>query len=147
MMKRILDELVHVRYALQRAKESVQGEHMAAAEASPRAAQASADARLYVGTAEWLRKAQAHLRQVKALVEAWEKGLDDVIATYEQRAEGSGRAADVTPWRQVWDEPLITLSLLIDEAYKAAERQLRKLLTGKSPEEWLAELDRERHGR
>jgi hypothetical protein len=87
------------------------------------------------------------LRRVKALVEAWEKGLDDVIATYEQRAKGSERAADVTPWRQVWDEPLVTLSLLIDETYKAAERQLRKLLTGKSPEEWLAELDRERHGR
>ena len=49
---------------------------------------------------------------VKALVEAWEKGLDDVIATYEQWARGSGGAVDVTPWRQVWDEPLITLSLL-----------------------------------
>jgi len=146
-MKRILDELVHVRYALQRAKESAQGDHMAAAEASRRAAEESADARLYVGTAEWLRKAQKHLRQVKALVEAWEKGLDEVVATYEQWAKGYGGAVDVTSWRQVWDEPLITLSLLMDETYKAVQRQLRKLLTGKSHEEWLAELERERHGR
>jgi len=145
-MKHILDELVHVRYALQRAKEAAQGDHMAAAEASRHAAEESADARLYVGTTEWLRKAQKHLRQVKALVEAWEKGLDEVVATYEQRAKGYGGAVDVTSWRQVWDEPLITLSLLMDETYKAVQRQLRKLLTGKSHEEWLAELERERHG-